>query len=53
MKSVDDYLEMPYRISLVHDEDTGGNAGWVAQVVELPGCMAQGDSPNQAVERVH
>jgi antitoxin HicB len=40
-----------YRIVLrpLAIEDGGG---WVAEVPELPGCMSDGDTPQQAVENV-
>ncbi|HXU25083.1 MAG TPA: type II toxin-antitoxin system HicB family antitoxin [Tepidiformaceae bacterium] len=43
-----DYMELPYHITLVRDvaEDT---AGWVASVLELPGCFAQGQSQEEAL----
>ncbi len=50
--TTDDYLTLPYRIALVHDQDDEGNQGWVAEVEELPGCLSQGATPEEAVERV-
>ena len=40
-----------YRISLkpLPVEDGGG---WLAEVPELPGCLSDGDTPQQAVENV-
>lgn len=50
MRSLDDYLALPYRIVLVHDHDEeDGVEGWVAEVEELPGCMSQGSTPEEAV----
>lgn len=49
---VESYLSLPYRFSLTPDSDDEGNAGWVAEVDELPGCVSQGSSPDEAVERV-
>ena len=40
-----------YRITLrplTHDD--GG--GWLAEVPDLPGCMSDGNTPNEAVENV-
>ena len=42
-KTVDDYLKLPYTIEIFRD-DADNTAGWVARVVELPGCMKDGDS---------
>lgn len=34
-KTVDDYLALPYKVEVLHDEEDG----YFARVVELPGCM--------------
>jgi antitoxin HicB len=52
MRTVEDYLDLPYHIVLVRDEDEDGDVGYVARVEELPGCISQGDSPNEAMESV-
>ncbi|MCC7364029.1 MAG: type II toxin-antitoxin system HicB family antitoxin [Dehalococcoidia bacterium] len=49
--SLDDYLNLPYHIVMVRD-DTGGDPGWVIWVDELPGCISQGDSPEEATEMI-
>jgi antitoxin HicB len=36
-----------YRLDLYQDDEDGS---WVAEVPDLPGCLAAGDSPNEAVE---
>jgi predicted RNase H-like HicB family nuclease len=48
----DEYLALPYRIRLVPDHWEDGTEGWFAEVEELPGCMSQGRTPDEAVERV-
>lgn len=52
-RTLDEYMTLPYVITLVHDVDDEGNAGWVAEVAELPGCISQGATPEEAVVRVH
>jgi antitoxin HicB len=47
--TVEEYVELPYTMALVHDRDDEGNAAWVAQVEELPGCVSQGPTPDEAV----
>ncbi len=42
-KSVQEYLQLPYTIEIFR-ETTLGHEGWVARVVELPGCLTQADS---------
>ena len=53
MKTLDQYLELPYRITIVHDRDDEGNEGFVAEVEELPGAISQGSSPEEAVASVY
>lgn len=52
MKTVEDYLRLPYRVVLMHDTDDSGNAGYVASVEELPGCLSQGPSAEEAVRGI-
>lgn len=49
MRTVEEYLDLPYQIVLVRDQDEAGRSGWVAEVEELPGCLSQGASPEEAV----
>lgn len=42
------YLDLPYTILLVPDSE----GGWVVAIKELPGCMSQGGTPNEAVEMI-
>jgi antitoxin HicB len=53
MKTLDEYLELPYRITIVHDRDEDGNEGFVAEVEELPGAISQGATPAEAVSSVY
>jgi antitoxin HicB len=52
MKNAEDYLDLPYHYRLVRSETGEGEAGWFAEVEELPGCMSQGETPAEAIERV-
>jgi len=52
MRTIDEYLDLPYTISIVHDRDDDGNEGYVAEVRELPGCFSQGDSIEEAAAQV-
>lgn len=49
---LEEYLELPYAIVVVHDVDENGDSGWIAEVEELPGCISQGRTPQEALERV-
>jgi antitoxin HicB len=48
-RALEDYLALPYRISLSRPETDGE---WVAQVEELTGCVGRGDSPERAARAV-
>ena len=47
-KTVDYYMNLPYTIELQRDVE----AGWFVRVKELPGCMSQGDTAQEAIEMV-
>ena len=47
-QSLDHYLSLPYTIEIVREDETT----WFARVVELPGCMTEGDSPEDAVAMI-
>jgi RNA polymerase sigma-B factor len=44
-----DYLDLPYHISVVRDEGDAKERGWRARVDELPGCEAHGATLEEAV----
>lgn len=48
MKNLDYYLSLPYTILLSREDE----ATWFARVLELPGCMTEGDSAAEAVEMI-
>lgn len=45
------YLSLPYTIEIVRDNDES-NPGWAARVVELPGCITQGDTFEELGEMI-
>ncbi len=45
MKTIDDYMKMPYRMELTPDLDEGG---FVVSFPELPGCLSVGDTLDEA-----
>lgn len=47
-KRIKEIIARPYARVLVPDE-TGG---YVAQVLELPGCISEGDTPDEAIENL-
>jgi predicted RNase H-like HicB family nuclease len=44
-RTPEDYLKEPYARVLLPDEETGTYA---AEILEFPGCVAQGDTPEEA-----
>jgi antitoxin HicB len=51
IRSVSDYLKLPYTIEVIRDE-SDGLPGYVARVVELPGCLTQADDFQELGEMV-
>jgi antitoxin HicB len=50
MRTVQQYLEMPYHVSVVRGD--GEDTPWATSVEELPECTAAATTPEEAVERV-
>lgn len=48
---VEKYLKMPYTIEIIRETDPA-SAGWVARVLELPGCITQGDTFEELEEMI-
>ena len=46
MKTVGDYMKLPYRLELVEDQEEGG---YVASYPDLPGCITLGETVEEAV----
>jgi len=42
------YLSLPYTIQITREDETT----WFARVVELPGCMTEGNSPEEAADMI-
>lgn len=47
-KTIDYYMNLPYTIELTPEPE----GSWFVAVKELPGCMSQGDSPEEAIEMI-
>lgn len=47
MKTIDYYLNLPYKLEIVPDKDEGGYA---ARYPELPGCITVGDTLESVVK---
>ncbi len=48
-KTVERYMALPYRIELIPDPNDGG---WVVAIPDLPGCLSQGDTVEEAMEMI-
>ena len=46
MKTIDEYMCLPYTLELTPDTDEGG---FVASYPDLPGCLSVGDTAEEAV----
>jgi len=47
-KTVDYYMNLPYTIELRYDADEG----WFVRMKELPGCISQGDTAEEALTMI-
>ena len=45
---LDDYMKLPYAITLRPDED----GDWIAEIETLEGCVAHGDTQAEALQRI-
>jgi len=50
MKTIDYYLNLPYKLEIVPDKDEGGYA---ARYPELPGCITVGDTLESVVKNAN
>lgn len=46
-KTLEDYLKHRYTVTLIEEEDC-----WFAEIEDLPGCMTQGDTREEALELI-
>lgn len=46
MKTVEYYMNLPYRLEILPDPDEGG---YVVRYPDLPGCITVGDTMNDAL----
>ena len=47
MKTLNEYMKMPYRMEIVEDEEEGG---FVVSYPDLPGCITCGETIESAVQ---
>jgi antitoxin HicB len=46
-REVERYMALPYKIELIPDEGE-----WVVAIPELPGCLSQGETPEEAIKMI-
>ncbi len=49
MKTLNEYLEVPYRMEIIEDTEEGG---YVARYPELPGCISCGETMESAISNL-
>jgi len=49
MKTIDYYMNLPYKMEIVPDIEEGG---YVALFSDLPGCITVGDTIEEAIENI-
>ena len=47
MKTIEYYMNLPYRLEILPDPDEGG---YVVRYPDLPGCISIGETMNEALE---
>ena len=51
LMTIEEYLRLPYHIEIIRETDPE-DAGWGAQVRELPGCITQADNFEELEEMI-
>jgi antitoxin HicB len=49
MTTAEAYCDLPYHFVLVPDQWDDGTPGWFVAVEEFPGCISQGETPDEAI----
>lgn len=47
-KNIQSYLQLPYTRELLPEPE----GGWFVRIKELPGCMSQGETPQEAITQI-
>ena len=51
-KDLDYYLNLPYTVQLSVQREDDMDEYWIAEILDLPGCVSDGATPDEAVENV-
>ena len=49
MKTVEYYMELPYKMEIIPDKEEGG---YVASFPDLPGCLTVGDTIEEVIHNI-
>lgn len=49
VKTVDYYMELPYRMEIIPDKEEGG---FIATFPDLPGCITVGDTIEEVIQNI-
>jgi predicted RNase H-like HicB family nuclease len=52
MKTLEQYLTLPYTAIVTPDEDMSGEPCYRAEHPQLPGCMSHGKTPEEAIQNL-
>lgn len=48
MRTIDEYLKLPYKIEITPDEESG----YVVSIPALPGCISSGETADEAMKNI-
>jgi predicted RNase H-like HicB family nuclease len=51
-RDIEDYIQLRYAVEVVPDSTTDGMPCYRASHPELPGCMAHGETPDEALDNL-
>jgi len=52
LKDLEYYMNLPYPVLLWDHTNKGAHSYWFAEIPDLPGCCADGYSPNEAIREI-
>jgi antitoxin HicB len=52
MKTLAEYMSLPYAAVVIQDEDMRGKSCYRAENPQLPGCMSHGETPKEAMQNL-
>jgi antitoxin HicB len=52
-KNIDYYMNLPYTIVVKKDKDNEGGVSYIARVLEIPHCLGDGTTPQEAMDTLN